>query len=598
MNQRQSSWIALLTAAVLLPHSSCLSADTASIEEGITSRLPAKPIFWARTVNLAELHNVVPELPIFEFARLKELSELRVRIEEEVSGRFRKHLGIDLPALREGASGEMVVAGYATDTGSVSICLFVETESGEAAATFVAKSVRATLHNSVNSNETTEREPRQVNDDLVEVGQVYFGTWQNYAFVCSDEPIAQQLLSRFSETIAQDGLMKDLEFRQAMRRLDDPSQHVIDWYLDPIALGVAFEAPVLAAIAFFDLDAEPAVPFAKRHGLPGIRSIVGRTFIEDQSKDLITRAFVHCPAPRQEALAMFDFPPGDVTFPRSVDESASIAGVMHWNLAAILDHGANFYDDLFDAPGAFEGTLDDLRSALDVDLTGDLFPYLGPRAVIARQHHDPLNAAVTTVSIELKDAEQQQVDIAGKVSALLMEDTGAKQIPLSRSSECFWRVALRAGETSVAFRDAGVAVARGRLWISTHASALFEKLGREPSRSLGEADVATQWRSKLENEFSRNAFAAGLVQLDRDIRSTYTAVQQAGVVGLRGASGIYAWALTLLSTEVGEDPLPPGTLPPFEKVEALLSHLGLLASVSDEGWELYARVYLPAEASP
>ncbi len=104
-----------------------------------------------------------------------------------------------------------------------------------------------------------------------------------------------------------------------------------------------------------------------------------------------------------------------------------------------------------------------------------------------------------------------------------------------------------------------------------------------------------QLGAELAAESSDNRFGMSIARMDHDIRATYETLRSGGIEGLEEVEGIYATLIKSLVPNENASLTDFRELPPFENVADYLHHLGVVASVTDQGWEIFAKVYDPAD---
>lgn len=602
------------------------SIDTgiAELNGSITSILPADTMLWIGSPDWSSTADRLNELPMLRLLSSDEMKPFRDQTEKRSNEFLLDAYGLDFKAIDETVSGEFIVAGLTTEQGELSITCFVQTPNENVANTFIHST--AALLKERGAREETAATSNTIQLALKAVGeQLVLGTLGSHAMISGDVAVAANLINRWQQhssneeptTASVDSagnsrLVEQPEFATTIAGLQGSPPSLLRWYFDPIAFAVASEktANRKSSLTSTPTSSEESsrIPFPMRHGFPGLKSVAGRAWINEATGDLESRTLIHAPT-REEALEMFQFEPGSLDVPLWLTDEANVATIVRWNLDQMISNAEAVYDDVTDAPGAFAGTMQDLKTELKVDLLDGLFPIIGPELVIYSVNDSSQNNESTVVSIEIQDPAKNEKSVAAMMYNLLIGDPEARRIRLPGKRYEMWQIKLIVDEDTTPFSKAGLIVADGRLWFCTHASTLQKLVLQRKTSPLAETEVYRVFDKVVENERHPRSFGISIARMDRDAQNTYEVLRAQGVQGLENVESIYATLLRSIffrDNADGEkesrgtiaDEIDFSVLPSYEFARQYLKNLAVISRNTDTGWEIFAVVFDDESDSP
>ncbi|MFG0291000.1 MAG: hypothetical protein ACF8CQ_22725 [Rhodopirellula sp. JB044] len=620
---------AFTSTCVAEPAGRSVDTAVADLNGSITSILPDDTIFWLSVPDWEATVDGLANLPMLRLFASEEMKRFREQTEERSTSFLIDAYGVDYHTIDENISGEFIIAGLTTAQGEMSITCFVQTPNEAAAGAFV--DATATLLKQRGAVEESPGTPGTVQLALTIMDeQLVLGTLGSCAVLCGDVGVAANLVKRWQQhsshvsneagDISPGGnrrLVEQNEFAETISAFRESPPSLLRWYFDPIAYAVASEN---ASQSDSDQPSDPAtneepfsnIPFPMRHGFPGLQAIAGRAWINPTNGDLESRTLVYAPT-RKDAMEMFQFEPGSLEIPKWLSDEANVATLVRWNLGQMISNAEAVYDDVTDAPGAFEGTMEDLKNELNVDLLGGLFPVIGPELVIYSVNDTARNNESTVVSIEIQDPAKNEKSVASMMYNLFVGDPEARRIRLPGKRYEMWQIKLIVDEDTTPFSKAGLTVADGRLWFCTHASTLQKMLLRRQTSPLAETDVYRIFDQVVSRERAPESFGVSIARMDRDAKKTYEVLRSSGIQGLENVESIYATLLRSIflrqpAEDVAEDVRNAGSriadeidfsvLPSYDFARQFLKNLAVISRNTETGWEIFAVVFDEESASP
>ncbi len=583
-------------------------------DHSITSILPADTIIWLATPDWAATTARFRRLPLMHLLASEEMKPFRTQTTLRSTDFLIDSYGLDFSSIEQVSSGEFIIAGLTTSSGEFSITCFIETADEASAERFVKLTTELLIQRGAKrENAETPGTQQLVLKNIDE--RLVLGTLGTHAMISGDVGVAKRMMQSWRQKGDADSparnresnLMQKPGFRETLASHAAVPPTLLHWYFDPIAFAVASDVTAkkrqngIAPEASTSIESESSVPFPMRHGFPGLQSITGRVWINEQTGNLESRSFVYAPK-REDAMAMFRFEPGPLELPDWIDSEVNVATMMRWNLKEMISHLESVYDDVTDAPGAFQGTMQDLKSQLKVDLMGELFPVLGPEIVFFTVTDPKQNIEANVVSIEIKDPTVNEQNVARMIYNMLVSDPDARQIRLPGKRYQLWQIKLIVDEDSTPFTKAGLLVANGRLWLSTHSTTLQQLLLQQNQKPLSETDTYKAFQQVIASERVANSVGVSLARMDRDAKQTYEVLRAEGIAGLDDVESVYASLLrglfgsvepsgVIASTGMPREILDFSVLPDYDFVRAFLNNLAIISRNTESGWEVFAVVF-------
>jgi hypothetical protein len=583
-------------------------------DHSITSILPADTILWLATPDWAATTARFQQLPMMRLLASDEMKPFLAQTTVRGNDLLIDSYGLDFSSIEAESSGEFIVAGLTTSSGELSITCFIETADEASAARFIKLTTellvtRGAQRETAETPDTQQLVLKNINERLV------LGTLGAHAMISGDVGVAKRLTQSWRQQSDTDSpaktrgssLIQKPSFCETLTSHDAVPPTVLRWYFDPIAFAVASEVTAkrrenaITPNASASIASESSVPFPMRHGFPGLQSITGRAWINEQTGNLESRSLIYAPK-RENAMAMFRFEPGPLEIPDWIDKEVNVATMLRWNLKEMITHLESVYDDVTDAPGAFQGTMQDLKSQLKVDLIGEMFPVLGPELAVVTITDPMQNIESNVVSIEIKDPQVNEKNVARMIYNLLISDPDARQIRLPGKRYELWQIKLIVDEDSTPFTKAGLIVANGRLWFSTHATTLQQLLLQQNTKPLAETNTFKAFQQVIEGERDANSVGFSLARMDRDAKQTYEVLRAEGIAGLDNVESVYASMLRgffssfqpnddVASVDVRQERLDFSVLPNYDFVRTFLNNLAIISRNTESGWEVFAVVF-------
>lgn len=590
------------------------SSPAASAGDRVTAILPQEALLWVRTESWSVARQNAERVALMKFLRSDAMTAIRDQMQGEMTPFLLEQYGLDLALLDRFTGGEVVAVGSETDAGLPTIAVFVETKDEAAAAELRSQSERLLLdHGARKRTGASEQEDVAVFDVDNNDAPLLLAGLDEYVLFAGDVGAGKRLIDRWQADSVDDPLAEAADFQASRAALSAPGAPKIDWFLRPIAFAVAAERaakaaaevtgePILAddgtgrteAVGGTDNGETPRLPYALRHGFPGLKAIAGQTWVNDLTEGFQSEVVLYAPGPQEQAMRMFNFPAGSTAFPDFIPVEAASARVVRWNLEQMIANVGDLYDDFVDAPGAFEGTMRDYRKELNVDLPGELFPRLGPE-IASFSNDDPnLDVEATIIAVEIKDPARNEREVAKMIYQLLRPEGRRLRVPGRRYG--LWELELAVGNQQAAFSKAGITVADGRLWIATHRQAL-SRLLLSKSEPLAGHPIDIRFREAIAPHVSDQTFAVSLAHMDRDARPTYEILRAEGLAGLEDVESTYAMLLKAMLEEDNSG-MAFDRLPPFEVAKRYLNELAIAASNLEDGWKIFLSVYPKTPPQP
>ncbi len=518
--------------------------------------------------------------PIFDPFK-KELKEHG----EDWETRIQNIYGLTPSEIFAAVDGRLVVAGIQTTKGDLSFTFFLHVSDEQHAKALAEKAIKHLQSKGCSVIESSLPGTAQLLQTPDGKDQIAFFNLDKHLVISGDAEIAKSLCERWEQAEPEASLAKMAEFQDCMKQSSGETPSALRWFINPMYLAVAANFEKSQTKAAKAKMSDPR-PFPLRHGFPGIRGIAGQLWLNQAPFDLSGRIAIHSPQPREQVLRALDFVPGELSFGKSIPAGVSSCTLFRWNLASILPHVGDVYDDITDSPGALKGTLEDFKKEIGVDLENVVFPMLGPQMCIYNLPDDQLRRERSLVSIEIKDPAKNEAKAAAAVYGLLAEDTETRRRRLPGQKYELWQVRLRAAGAEQALSNAGVMVAKGQLWLSSHDSLIEEVvLNRFPedlSKTEDFKEFEAVWQPLADPQ---TQVAWNFSRSDLGMKQVYRALREEGIEGLEATESIYAsLLLKLLSKSEQSQSIDYKTLPEFELIQKYFGLFGVCFHSRDAGW--------------
>ncbi|MEZ6090401.1 MAG: hypothetical protein R3C05_20740 [Pirellulaceae bacterium] len=508
--------------------------------------------------------------------------------QQGVLGQLRSAYGIDSNLLHQHADGGFVVGGVKTSDDEISLTFLIELESAS------AKAMMATAGKNLKDIGATRSQTEFPIDATIyqmpDGQQVVHAVHDGYLLISGDVAVAKEMIDRWGKQAKDESLSSLPSFQAIAATPPRDGDADLFWFADVIQIAVlSDDAETKQALAADGRD-----PFPMRHGFPGIKAMGGYGFLKEDGFDFLNDIQVFAPKPRVAALQALDFVTGDLTPPPFVLSTGNNMMVNRWNLTSLISNLGDVYDDVTDAPGAWEATLADWKSDLGFDLIGGLLPMLQSEVVSYGDFLDDNRQERTLISIPIDNPKAQEIRVASLIYRFLRGDSNAVRSRIPPHRYDLWEIAMQDKLGNATFTRAGVMVADGRLWLATHASMIRDALLQGGETPLANSSVYSDMQDRMKAWKGERSFMQGLVHGDRDIRNTYETLRADGLEGLRRAESLYGNALLMLLG--GDDDKPQPTtdfskLPPFEEVREYFGMLANVGNITDHGWTIVVGAY-------
>lgn len=552
-------------------------------ETTILDRLPETTLVYVEIGGFERVKQSIEELPLYQLWNDPSLSDFREQLDEQ-EGNIEEWIlgnyGIDFGLMEGKQIGTMVVAGFRAPDGSLTLSLFAELPDSGAAEELMAatterleKKYEHAATEIVEGSKTFTVDPESGEDVTLFVRE-------NVIQVHGHQEIAKRLHQRWVSANAS-GLKDKPGFGEALSAVEDAEPSPIRWYIDPIPLAVILDQEDKEEEE--DNDETDRPPFPMRHGFPGLKAIAGSVRFDDPKWHYLMRVNLFAPPPRNGAMQIFDFPASHSQPMRGfIPSSASVLTEVNWNLTSLINNLEDVYDDVTDAEGAFQETLDDYKNGLRVDLKNDIFANIGPEIVSFSEYDAANSVEAMVLSIEIKNPTRNERLVAAAIYKILLEDTETvrRRIPGQRYD--LWQMGLTTGDGSMPFSKAGIMVADGRLWISTHASTLEKTLAQKNDSPLAENVDFKNAQAAVAEFITDSDFFNSFSRTDKDVNYTYKVLRENGIQGLEDAENLYS---ALLLEFLKETDVDFSKLPEFDVIQKYFGIACTRGRLTDTGWE-------------
>ena len=218
---------------------------------------------------------------------------------------------------------------------------------------------------------------------------------------------------------------------------------------------------------------------------------------------------------------------------------------------------------------------------------------LAPEVVMSSDSNVQQKIERTLISIRIKDPKDERY-IASSIYYLLKDD---KQKTLSKIKGFrypLFRIRVKAEKGNAQFSRAGIMVANGRLWISTHDSMIRDALMHEGAPPLAANDTFLKSLEKMSPWLTKETIGRSFVRMDRDIHNTYQVLKDGGADALKDSESIYSQALSSILAKTKKDQpieLDFGSLPPFESISRFLGVTAAVGNQTSDGWTITIGTY-------
>ena len=573
-------------------------------DDFLANVLPADTLAFFRFKNWSRLREQAETLPMGKLYMSSVMDAFRKEMNEKGGGYLIDTFGIDIQHVDEFAAGEFVIAGLPSKSKVMSIVTILEVGSDAAAEKFVQSMAPRLESRGIRSKSSPPGMPpsakvfelNQRVGDVLSGGPLILCPIGTHVVVGREFEIFRSLVKRWNDKDRDNGLGQSPNFQSVMGGLVPETPHLFEYYIDPIAWAVvsdklAYDGSDISLVpeAWRD-DSGGRIPFPQRHGFAGLNAIAGAGWQSKQTQKLEFDIVIHAPPERTGAMKMFDFVGGELKFPKWIPDGAKVATLVRWNLSSILPSIGELFDDITNASGAFDATMGDLKRELKVDLPGELMPSLGPELAFMSGYDDKRALDSTVIAIKIQNPAKNERKVARMIYQLLAGDTETRRTRLPGKRYELWQVKLMVPDGKSSFSQAGLMVADGQLWISTHATALRRAVLQSKKSPLQNSSLDKEFRKVLRSHVTANSFGLTLSRMDLDSKYAYEALRIRGPKGLKDVESIYS---TLLQIFIDEENsvVDFSKLPAFDEIKENLHNLAILADITEEGWRAKGLVF-------
>lgn len=559
-------------------------------EKNILELLPRDTLIYAEITSLEKLSEALDQSPFAKIWNAESMATFRNNLAENsqsVEQVILETYGIDFDLLQEYSVGEFVVSGFETSRGTLSLTFLIDVGDAElalalldATADKIANTGAVKLTESIGENSLTFNLSKISSEDVT------LSPLGSRLMVSGDVEIASMLRNRWDG--ANDaGLSENPDFIAAMKNIPEGEGASVQWYLNPISLAVVLTEDGNTNGGSVSSEGDVRPPFPMRHGLAGLKAITGKFWVPSVDWTYRASVAIYAPPPRTGALAIFDFPAAKFDSPTFVPNRASVVTQTSWNLVSIIQNLGDVYDDVTDSPGAFRDTLDEIKDELRVDIENEIFANIGPDVVSFSIHDASKDIEGSLVSVAIKNPDVNEKVVASALYGLLIEDTETLRRRLPGFKYELWQMGITTGDGATPFSKAGIMVARGKLWLSTHASMLAEMVSNPTKDPITESNDYAKLDTLNSVGSSNGEFSRTFARVDADFRYTYQIIRQGGIDGLREAENLYSQLILQVVDAIGyEEDVDFSTLPEFDLIRQYLGVTSITARSTDSGWEI------------
>lgn len=554
--------------------------------------LPPETLLYFELPDWNALKDQSQTLPMGQLFLSAPMEAFRGELQEYGGNYLLKTFGVDLASIDQYIDDQFVVAGLPGEDGELTFVTLVQTD-GEDSAKRLVKQTAGLLQGIGITTHAADagfpvgtliaQLPEQPGDAL-SGGPLLLLIMDRCVVLGRDIGVTRMLVDRWKSEDNQTNLLETEEFQTVLQPLEHADGNLFRWYFDPIRWSANSQPPPDDLTAA-DRMAGSWTPFALRHGFSGLDAFGGAGWVNLVNDHFEFRVRVQAPGPHEGSMKVLDFPSGDLTFPSFILEDAKVATVVRWNVGEILKNIGELFDDMTDAPGAFEATMSDLKNELNVDLREDLMPMLGPKIVVMSDYVEKDHLDTTILAINIRDADVNETKVAKMIYQLVVGDTESRRMKVPGKPYDLWRMKLMVGNGKSPFSEAGLLVADGRLWISTHASTLRRQMLRRGGKPLSETDVHQDYLAIMKDRFGPDTFAVSLSKMNQDLKYAYETLRLRGPKGLREIESMYS-VLSQMILDEENSPIDFTTMPPFAEIQTYLHNLIIYSDNTDQGWEI------------
>lgn len=567
----------------------------------VTTVLPQETLALIRVANWGSLNDQAGEFPMGRIYNTDLMKAFRAEVEKKGSDYLVETFGIDLAKVNKTVSGQFVAAMVADSNQAISVLTLLETSDSETAARLANLTVDKVQSRGIpESSKRTGLPPEAVRleltfreGDILSGGPLIVCPVDRYVVLARSVEIFQTITKRWNDRAKSGGLLQSDVYQATRSLLAREEPHLFNWYVDPIALMVIDDELAYSKTAASKEASIARIPFPRRHGFAGLQAIAGAGWQDADTKMMRFDIQVYAPSPLEEAMKMFEFDSGEMRFPSLIQDDIKVATIVRWKLSEILKNIGGLFDDITDAPGAFDATMMDLKRFLNVDVPGELMPALGPEIAIMSVDIEDLDLDANVVAIEIKNPVVNERMVAKMIYQLLSGDTEARRSRLPGKSYELWQIKLKVGGNG-SFSSLGMMVADGRLWLSTHAAAIRRVVLQSKSSPLGDSPLNQAFQKTIESRLTKDTIGMSLSQMNLDSKQAYETLRKLGPKGLESIESIYSTLLQLILDEENSV-INFDTLPPFDDVRKDLHNLAIIADQTDAGWRIQGVVFEDGE---
>lgn len=551
--------------------------------DDLASWVPDNTRFFVEVNNFVQLGEKLQTTQFGELWKSESMASFRSQLDvsdTKFSQWLRKRYGIDQALLLKVAAGRLAFTSLEIANERLTNALLFEVseaDSGrllqDATSSLIAQGARKVEVSGLDGASVFE---------TATGWQVVYLVKDGFMLICGDVDEAKKIVSRWGGASKEGSLASVEAYEKTMASGQAEAASDMHWFADVIRLAVTTEDREDG-----ESNDDPRGPFPTRHGFVGLKGIGGHGWIKPDGFDLLNRIRVYAPS-RSGALGALAYEAGPVDTPDYASAGVTSATMINWNVLELFKNIGDVYDDVTDAPGAWQGTLDSWKSDSRFDLVGGLLPLLGRevRMITDRDVEKRLERTVTSIDIP-NPADERKV--AALIYYFWRNDSSAIREKVLGHKNHLWQIRLSDDSGNASFSKAGMMVTRGRLWIATHASMIRDILQQSDDAKLVDDPLHSQALQRMQPWTGKQTFARGYIRGDRDLSNTYHVLKSDGIDALKDVESIYARAIIAMLTKDGEtDNITTDftKLPPFEKVAPLIGVTATAANVEPDGWSL------------
>jgi hypothetical protein len=452
-------------------------------------------------------------------------------------------------------------------------------------------------------------EPGQLEERLAYV------VLQEGRLLATNHPVAlAEVLARWQGE-SKDSLAGSEAFRATLARTEleggDVASHV-EWFIEPLG----FARVVRAASGVQLKRGTDMLQVLERQGFDAVTGLGGRFALDTGNHELLHRTFAYAPGERRLAARMLDFPNGGALVPPAW-VPGDIANYVSFrlNVAQAFENSKTLVNEL---AGAGENFFDEFLDNLENDPNGprvnlrrDLVRHLGTSITVISDCTRPITPLSErfVVAVEVQDTDA----VAQTIHQALQADPTACRHEID--SFVVWEIVQEEPDEeltlTVEFSGSGfnfggapeieededsatnlpqsaIAVANGRLLVSSHVEYLAEILRAEPASTLAVAPDYQRVENALELLGAGNESFRIFSRADEACHATYELIRMGRMPESESLFGKFLNRINQAdnSTTRRDQALDGSQLPDFEQLRKYLGPAGAYVESFEDGWSI------------